>query len=131
MIQNKSCNLTMWGKIKDQIFFYKCQIQSIPKKDIREMAIHNSSKPDYFLIDLFMWSMWVTMTILKCWSIIHPSHLWPTAAVIPVIITGHLVITKWGGYSTFNIPRAERYSATMRMLNVLWSPYFGIFAQIG
>ena len=30
--------------------------------------------------------------------------LWQTAAVIPVFITGRPVITKWGDYSTFNIP---------------------------
>ena len=28
---------------------------------------------------------------------------WPRAAVIPVFITGHPVITKWGNCSTFNI----------------------------
>ena len=29
---------------------------------------------------------------------------WPTAAMIPVFITGRPVITKWGDYSTFDIP---------------------------
>ena len=29
---------------------------------------------------------------------------WPIAAVIPVFITGHPVIMKWGNYNTFNIP---------------------------
>ena len=28
----------------------------------------------------------------------------PTAAVIPVTIKGHPVITKWGDDSTFNLP---------------------------
>ena len=45
---------------------------------------------------------------------------WLTAAVIPVFITGHPVITKWGNYSTFNIFAVVEYlSKTVGMLNVL------------
>ena len=35
----------------------------------------------------------------KNWS----NRFWPIAAVIPVVITGHPVITKWGDYSTLDI----------------------------
>ena len=31
------------------------------------------------------------------------------AAVIPVFITGHPVTTKWGDYSTFDIPTVAKY----------------------
>ena len=34
---------------------------------------------------------------------------WPIAAVIPVLITGCPVITKWGDYSSFNIPTVAGY----------------------
>ena len=34
---------------------------------------------------------------------------WPTAGTIPNFITGHPVITKWGDYSTFDIPKVTEY----------------------
>ena len=43
-------------------------------------------------------------------------RLGPTAAVIPVFITGHpvfiagrTVVTKWGDYSTFDIPTVAEH----------------------
>ena len=42
--------------------------------------------------------------------------LWPTAAVIPVFITGRPVITKWGDYSTFDIPTVAEYLSNSEQL---------------
>ena len=35
--------------------------------------------------------------------------LGPTAAMIPVFATGRPIITKWGDYSTFYIPKVAEY----------------------
>ena len=41
--------------------------------------------------------------------------LWPTAAVIPVFITGCPVITRWSDYNTFEIPTIAE-----NLLEQLW-----------
>ena len=43
----------------------------------------------------------------------------PTAAEIPIFITGHPVITKWDDYSTSNIPTVVSKDIQVGMLNVL------------
>ena len=61
-----------------------------------QWAINIDGKEDFPRLNYFWHKMHFQMTI-----VIHIGQL-PTAAVIPVFITGHPIITKWGDYSKFN-----------------------------